>query len=250
MPGNPELPIITQAEAKACGLKRFFIGLPCRNGHVAEHYSSHGGCVACVALRNIANKESKLCWQREHPKEMAASRLLWLINNREKDAASRALYERNNRPTRKITRTKTPEKFSVYDARYRSTHPERVKASSTRYRAAHPETDRAHKFARRAAEANPSWADQKAIAAMFASRPLGYHVDHIIPLGSAKRPAKTAEGYPIRGLNVPWNLTHSRATINLGKQHRMTMEEQFLCELPFTLLPEEPLPAAPIPYLQ
>jgi hypothetical protein len=40
--------IITRADATARGLKRFFTGVPCKNGHTSERYvSSTGGCVTC-----------------------------------------------------------------------------------------------------------------------------------------------------------------------------------------------------------
>ena len=42
--------IISLAEAKAQGLKRFYTGLPCINGHIAERYVSVKKCVACQQL--------------------------------------------------------------------------------------------------------------------------------------------------------------------------------------------------------
>ena len=35
-----EIKIISHAEAKAQGLKRYFTGKPCKHGHVAEIYTS------------------------------------------------------------------------------------------------------------------------------------------------------------------------------------------------------------------
>ena len=39
--------VISRAEAKALGLKRFFTGEPCSEGHVVERYVSIGRCVTC-----------------------------------------------------------------------------------------------------------------------------------------------------------------------------------------------------------
>jgi hypothetical protein len=39
--------LITREEAKARGLKRYFTGKPCPNGHVAERYVSHKNCIEC-----------------------------------------------------------------------------------------------------------------------------------------------------------------------------------------------------------
>lgn len=44
--------------AIAYGLKRFFTGTPCRWGHVAERYTSSGGCIACIAEAQEAKGEA------------------------------------------------------------------------------------------------------------------------------------------------------------------------------------------------
>ncbi len=47
----PEL--ISRKTAKAHGLKRYFTGKPCRNGHIAQRYVlSCGPCVECIRIRN------------------------------------------------------------------------------------------------------------------------------------------------------------------------------------------------------
>lgn len=61
-PDSPE--IISPAEAKAKGLKRYFTGKPCKRGHVCERYiyanSRSGPCIQCALL----NRER---YEREHP---------------------------------------------------------------------------------------------------------------------------------------------------------------------------------------
>lgn len=39
---------MTRREAHALGLKRFFTGIPCRKGHLAERYVTTNGCVDCL----------------------------------------------------------------------------------------------------------------------------------------------------------------------------------------------------------
>jgi len=39
--------IVSRKEAKAQGLKRYFTGKPCKNGHISERYTSGGHCVDC-----------------------------------------------------------------------------------------------------------------------------------------------------------------------------------------------------------
>ena len=43
--------IISRAEAKACGLIRFFTGVPCKHGHTCERFVSSKGCLICNRLR-------------------------------------------------------------------------------------------------------------------------------------------------------------------------------------------------------
>lgn len=54
--------IITRAEAKAQGLKRFFTGEPCKRGHVAERFTSSKRCYECQR-ESFATPEAR-AWHR------------------------------------------------------------------------------------------------------------------------------------------------------------------------------------------
>jgi isocitrate lyase len=45
--------IITRAEAKARGLKRYFTGKPCKHGHIAEWAVSNYTCWGCISEKRI-----------------------------------------------------------------------------------------------------------------------------------------------------------------------------------------------------
>jgi 5-methylcytosine-specific restriction endonuclease McrA len=47
--------IISRAEAKASGLKRYFTGKPCKHGHVAERATVNGLCHECSRLKQLRN---------------------------------------------------------------------------------------------------------------------------------------------------------------------------------------------------
>lgn len=46
-------------EAKAAGLGRYFTGVPCARGHLAERSTSGGHCIECVRLRWARCREAK-----------------------------------------------------------------------------------------------------------------------------------------------------------------------------------------------
>lgn len=45
-------------EAVALGLKRYFLGTPCKWGHVAERFTKDGGCMTCSVERQKSHRES------------------------------------------------------------------------------------------------------------------------------------------------------------------------------------------------
>jgi hypothetical protein len=77
----------TRKEAHAAGLKRFYTGKPCHNGHDCERYVSSGGCLDCVTYktapkmvraRNLAWPEHAFLFEGEgdHSEFVAALRFM------------------------------------------------------------------------------------------------------------------------------------------------------------------------------
>lgn len=69
-------------------------------------------------------------------------------------------------------------------------------------------------------QATPAWVDRKELAAIYAARPDGHHVDHIVPIKGV-----THDGRRVSGLNVPWNLRYLPADVNIRRSNRMSAEE-------------------------
>jgi hypothetical protein len=52
--------IFSRDDARAAGEKRYFDGVPCKHGHVAERYVRDPRCTACTDARNAEPPEAKL----------------------------------------------------------------------------------------------------------------------------------------------------------------------------------------------
>ena len=72
-------------------------------------------------------------------------------------------------------------------------------------------TARVLKRMRTETEATPPWADIDKICEMYANRPKGFHVDHIIPL----------RGKNVCGLNVHYNMQYLSAKENMSKGNKL-----------------------------
>jgi hypothetical protein len=81
--------------ARDAGLTRFFTGLPCKHGHIAERMVNNGACVTCVYERNetfdAAHPERRPIYKRRsdarNVKRVRANREAWKNANPEKYAA-------------------------------------------------------------------------------------------------------------------------------------------------------------------
>lgn len=51
--------VVTRAEAKAAGLKRYFTGVACANGHVAERYVNDGKCSGCDDAKKLKKRRAR-----------------------------------------------------------------------------------------------------------------------------------------------------------------------------------------------
>jgi 5-methylcytosine-specific restriction endonuclease McrA len=77
--------IVTRAQAKRLGLKRYFTGKPCKHGHVKERSAPDGQCMECARLKRAewreANRELARAkhrdWKARNPEKAKAATLAW-----------------------------------------------------------------------------------------------------------------------------------------------------------------------------
>ena len=208
--------IMTRAEARAQGLKKYFTGKPCKRGHVSERYVD-GMCVPCRlaqnerwAKANSTKKAASVKAFRERNAEsikakQAAYHAEWYAKNRDKKLAQNKEYlQANPEVSRKAVR------------KWQKANPEKA-ASYAKAWYADPINSATHSNIRRARKAAAGGAYTSADARAILSaqghrcaycrddlRKTKRHLDHIMPL---------ARG----GSNDPSNLQWLCATCNLSK---------------------------------
>jgi len=154
--------IITRAEARAQGSKRYFTGKACKRGHVAERYVSNLECVVC-----IYDKGKARAWHKHNKDRHNLLSRKWKQANRDKTRESWARY-----------RT-TPEAAALRELYYH-TNKELFKALKARRRALQKGAPGTHT----AADLRMLLAAQTHRCAYCKAdlRKVKRHLDHIIPL--------------------------------------------------------------------
>jgi hypothetical protein len=200
--------IITAADAKSRGLKWYFTGVSCRNGHMAK--------------RSLSNRECRRCVDERDGRKRA-------MNLEEWRSADRELYHRNvekKRAQSRASRARNIKKRRAYDRERYRTNPARreyqINQSKMWWKLNSVNRGKAAAQAamRRASvrRATPPWLTKehrKQIRAFYieaAARDGEWHVDHIHPI----------RGKLVCGLHVPWNLQILSGSENMRKQNVFT----------------------------
>lgn len=107
---------ITREDARAQGLKRYFTGDPCKQGHVAERYVSSLMCVECCVLILRRRYEDNPEGERQRSRA-------WRDSNPDLAKKANAKYCREN-----------PDKRRAAEKRWREANPDKVKEMARRAR--------------------------------------------------------------------------------------------------------------------
>lgn len=159
--------VVTRKDAQRLGLRNYFLGTPCKNGHIAERRTGDCHCVECHRLneierRNIPERRAaRLLQQKTYTAaNIEAVRLKikeWRLKNKERLSAVCRKWRENN-----------PEKCRLH--RIRATHVRRMRKNvgGDRYK----NSDVARLFA----------AQKARCAECRTSIKKRYDIDHIMPL--------------------------------------------------------------------
>ena len=182
--------ISTRKYAQKAGLKFYFTGKACGQGHIAERYTSTCQCKDCQSNHS---KTDKACQRRkqhrlDHIEAYRARGVQWNADNKE----HRAQYRKDNK-----------EHISAYDEQYRiNNRGKRTAIQNQRHT--------------RKLNATPVWSETKLIeklyieSARLTANGVKHNVDHIVPL----------QGKTVCGLHVIGNLQIIDETTNLIKHNK------------------------------
>lgn len=119
-------PIITKAQARERGLKKFFTGVPCKRGHVVERKVGDRSCIQCkrlVAQKEDSKNKRKEWYIAHRASELERKRKLWSENKENNAKKKRENYLKNKDAIKekvKIYRKNNREKYRVYSLNRRS----------------------------------------------------------------------------------------------------------------------------------
>ncbi len=221
--------VIDQQSAKAKGLKRFFTGVECPKGHLSEQYVQTGACTEC---RRLYTAE----WREKNHEEMLSKRRAYRAKNAERHRLQDfQLRAKNPEKARRLTQTwreKNPEHLREYNQR-RWLQDKEKKMARRKERFASDPVFRltslvrgriAKAFARDGYKKRSTtqdlvgctWAELKAhiekqfLKGMSWENKSLWHVDHIIPLGSAKTEEEIAALCHFTNLRPLWALENHK----------------------------------------
>lgn len=183
--------IISREAARQASLVRYYTGIPCKRGHLAERHVSARACVECARMHRKARY-----WR--DPKTAVATVQEYYRANREKVRNRANAYDRANpdkkRALFKVWYDRNREARAKLKAEQRKASPEVFKARYDRWAAANPEQviakNRLREARKKGAEGRHTGAEVKALlvrqkskcASCATSLKTGYHADHIVPL--------------------------------------------------------------------
>lgn len=130
--------VICRADAQARGLKRYFTGLECKHGHIAERTTANGCCTVCSKAIDkrwtAANRNKVLAkWQRQAARHR--------VENPERIRRNQKKWEQRNpaqrREIQNNCRAKKPEVYRGHEKKWRDANPEKVSKKNKAYKVQH-----------------------------------------------------------------------------------------------------------------
>jgi HNH endonuclease len=201
--------IISRSDAKATGLKRYFTGKMCVNGHTCERDVKAQYCIECRKLPKFRKYPKLAAWQKQYNEKNATKlrslRKKWYSENEQRRKELHKIYYEKNKEQYsdqgRTWRLENAERAREIGREYRAKHPGKAALTLRRLRKLYPERYKAYQHGRRALKLkNGGKHSASDIADIFKlqkgkcanticrkSLDTKYHLDHIIALKNGGR---------------------------------------------------------------
>ncbi len=173
--------IITRAEAKARGLKRYFTGKPCKRGHICEWFAASGACYECDRLLKLDpdRKAKDSEWRNSHAAELAAYQKQYREENDERRRFLLKRWQTENAEKQRLKRIENAEILRRKTREWQIRNPEHSRLYARKRRALKLQSAGSHTVE----DIRALLVKQKfRCASCLCSIRNGYDADHKIPL--------------------------------------------------------------------
>ena len=192
--------IVSRQEALVLGLKHYYTGVLCKNGHDAQRYTTCGGCVDCTKDRARKRKELDPEGYRQKCRQACTK---WEKSDKGKTYRQTDRERELHRLSAKRRRAKDPAKVQDSNRQQYQKNREAIIAKKKEYWRQNPDIRRAARMSyearKRNADGRFSASDIEALrfrqsllcnGCLSDLTATGYHIDHIMPLslGGSNRP--------------------------------------------------------------
>lgn len=185
--------LISRSEARKSGAKRYFTGALCIRGHLSERISSNGACLACTRERQrklyaddpLAARNRQYKWREEN-------RDRHLKNHRDGARFRYAANPEKYREKLRERRVTEGDKWREYDREYRAdpvrgiAHLARVLTASAIKRAGFKKGTKTQVLLGCSLDFFRAHIERQFLPGMTWENRALWHIDHIVPVASAK----------------------------------------------------------------
>jgi hypothetical protein len=190
---------IRRIDAIAAGLKTYFTEKPCKAGHVAERYTANGHCTDCQAecAKTEKVKTDRERYRESNKAKQAALYVSWYASNKDAKLSYMREYSKAVATPRTRRRYKTDHVFAM-------TTRCRARLSKALQRAGFAKNGSTHDLIGCSYEDLVAHIESQFVDGMGWHNRNEWHIDHMIPVASAKTEEELLALFHFSNLRPLW----------------------------------------------